>query len=140
KLGMQTQPGNGTAGSPVIVQPVVLIEDPGGNRMTSDSSTRVTVALGTNAGGGTLGGTATVTAVGGAATFTDLSIDKAGNGYTLTFTASPTLAGVTSSPFNVAVGAASKLGMLTQPGNGTGGSALSREPVVLIQDAQGNTI
>ncbi|MBW3661125.1 MAG: hypothetical protein KY397_05775, partial [Gemmatimonadetes bacterium] len=41
----------------------------------------VTVAIGT--GGGTLSGTKTVTAVDGVATFSDLSIDAAGEGYTL---------------------------------------------------------
>ena len=43
----------------------------------------VTVAIGTNPGAGTLAGTKTVTAVHGVATFSDLSIDKVGSGYTL---------------------------------------------------------
>ena len=51
--------------------------------MTSDSSS-VTLAIGTNPGSGTLSGTVTVAAVNGVATFSNLSINKAGTGYTLT--------------------------------------------------------
>ena len=45
------------------------------------------MAIGTNPGGGTLSGTNPVAAVSGVATFANLSIDKAGNGYTLTASA-----------------------------------------------------
>ena len=41
------------------------------------------MAIGTNPGGGTLSGTTTVAAVAGVATFSNLSINKAGTGYTL---------------------------------------------------------
>ena len=41
----------------------------------------VTVAIGTNAGGGTLSGTKTVAASGGVATFNTLSIDKIGRAH-----------------------------------------------------------
>ena len=43
----------------------------------------ITVAIGTNPGGGTLSGTTTVAAVSGVATFSTLSINAAGAGYTL---------------------------------------------------------
>ena len=49
---------------------------------------------------GTLSGTTIVTAVNGVATFSDLSIDKAGNGYTLVAAASG-LTGATSTTFNI---------------------------------------
>ncbi len=54
-----------------------------GNLATSDSSISVTLTLGANPAGGTLGGTTTQTVSGGVATFTNLSIDTAGSGYTL---------------------------------------------------------
>jgi probable HAF family extracellular repeat protein len=60
----------------------------------------ITVALGTNPGGGTLSGTTTVVAVFGVATFSDLSIDEAGTGYTLR-TTSLKLPAVTSAPFDI---------------------------------------
>jgi hypothetical protein len=63
------------------------------------------VAIGTNPGGGTLSGTKTRSAVGGTATFNDLSIDRAGTGYTLT-AASTGLTGATSSTFDIAGGVA----------------------------------
>ena len=81
-LGFTTQPGNGVAGSPLSAQPVVEVQDADGNTVASDTST-VTLAIGTNAGGGTLSGTTSQVAVAGVATFTDLSIDAAGDGYTL---------------------------------------------------------
>jgi hypothetical protein len=50
----------------------------------------VTIAIGHNGGTvlpGTLSGTLTVNAVNGVATFSNLSIDQVGNGYTLVVTA-----------------------------------------------------
>src|SRR5206468_5927342 len=61
----------------------------------------VTIALGTNPSGGTLSGTTTVTAVNGVATFSNVRIDRAGNGYTLQAAASG-LTAATSAAFNVA--------------------------------------
>jgi 23S rRNA pseudouridine955/2504/2580 synthase len=66
------------------------------------------VAIGTNPAAGTLSGTKTVSSVSGVATFSTLSIDKAGTGYTLSAT-SGTLTGATSNAFNVTPGAAAKL-------------------------------
>jgi len=64
------------------------------------ATTSITVAIGTNPASGTLSGTTTVAAVSGVATFSHLSIDKAGTGYTLTASATG-LTGVTSSAFDV---------------------------------------
>src|SRR6266550_2163971 len=50
--------------------------------------------------GGTLSGTTSVNAVNGVATFSTLSINNAGNGYTLTASASG-LTGATSTAFNI---------------------------------------
>src|SRR5207244_3076475 len=60
----------------------------------------VTLAFGTNAGGGTLDGTPTVKAVNGVATFTDLLVTAAGAGYTLV-ASSGSLQAPTSAPFTV---------------------------------------
>ena len=40
----------------------------------------------------------------------------------------------------IAAGAAAQLTFTTQPGTGTGGSALATQPVVAVQDAGGNTV
>jgi len=65
----------------------------------------VTIAIGHNGGTltpGTLTGTLTVTVVNGVATFSDLSIDQLGNGYTLTVTAGGVV-GAESAAFNIGV-------------------------------------
>src|SRR5262249_4026787 len=80
-----------------------------GNLATSDNSDQVTLAIGANPAAGTLAGTTTVTVSGGLATFSDLSIDNAGTGYTLT-ASSDILAGATSGSFNI-----------TSTGGGAGG-------------------
>ena len=60
----------------------VADEDNEGNVLTSFNGT-VTVALATNPGGATLGGTLSVTAQSGVATFSGLTVDKVGTGYVL---------------------------------------------------------
>ena len=57
------------------------------------------MAIGANPGGGGLFGTLTRNAVNGIATFNNLSIDRAGNGYTLVATSGSFTA--TSQPFNI---------------------------------------
>ncbi len=138
KLAFTTQPGGGVAGSSWTQQPVVTIQDASGNTVTS-SSASVTLAIGTNPGGGTLSGTATVAASSGVTTFSGFSIDKLGTGYTLTASSSG-LTGATSSGFNIASGAATQLAFTTQPNGGTVGSAWSQQPLITVQDAFGNTV
>ena len=138
RLVFLTQPGGGTAGVPWAQQPVVVVQDAFGNTATS-SSARVTLTLSSSPPGGALSGTASVTAVNGVATFSGLSVDRAGTGYTLTasFTG---LTSATSAPFSVATGAAARLVFTTQPGNGTAGAPLPQQPVVAVEDGFGNRI
>ena len=87
------------AGFAITPAVTVTVQDAYGNTITS-SNASIAVAIGTNPGGGTLSGTKTVAAVNGVATFSTLSIDKAGTGYTLT-AASSGLTGATSGAFNI---------------------------------------
>ena len=137
KLAFTTQPTNTTGGA-TINSVAVTVQDTYGNTVTS-SNASITVAIGTNPGGGTLSGTKIVAAVNGVATFGDLSIDKAGTGYTLTAATSP-LTGATSNAFNITVGAASKLAFTAQPGGGASSTAWANQPTVTVQDAGGNTV
>ena len=73
-------PGTVLAGSRFGL--IVSAEDSSGIVTTSFNGT-VTVALLNNPGGATLGGTLSVTAQSGVATFTGLTLDKVGTGYTL---------------------------------------------------------
>jgi hypothetical protein len=77
------QPTDTAAGQTMTPVVTVAVVDQFGNVVTSDNSDTVTLAIGANPGGGTLSGTLTVTVVNGVATFSDLSIDLAGDGYTL---------------------------------------------------------
>jgi hypothetical protein len=82
------------SGPPVTVQ---LLE--GNGHLMTGSSAPVTIALGNDPGGATLGGTTTVDAVGGVATFRNLTLNRPADGYTLV-ASSPGLTSATSSPFN----------------------------------------
>ena len=79
---------------------VVAVVDQFGNVLTDDNTDTVTLAIGSNPGGGTLSGTLTVTVVSGIATFSDLSIDLAGAGYTLHASATG-VTGADSGPFTI---------------------------------------
>ena len=137
KLAFGQQPTNAQAATAISPAVTVLIQDAGGNLTTSTAS--VTMAIGTNPGGGTLSGTTTVAAVAGTATFSNLSINKTGTGYTLV-ASSAGLTSATSAPFNITPGPASKLGFTTQPARGVPGIAFAVQPIVAVQDAQGNTV
>jgi len=84
---------------PFGAAPVVEILDAAGARLTG-SSASVTLRLNATVAGLQLVGTRTATAVNGLATFPGLSMDSAGNGFSLTAT-SGTLPAVTSAPFIV---------------------------------------
>src|SRR5205823_5251371 len=131
-----TPPGGSGAGIPLSPQPVVSILDAGGNLVTS-AGDAVHIAIGTNPASGTLSGAATVSATAGIATFSGLSIDKAGAGYTIVAT-SGSLQAATSTAFAVSTGAPAALFFTTQPSGSTGGVALPTPPVVEARDAGGN--
>jgi len=103
KLAFLQQPGNTIFNSAITPAVTVEIQDVDGNRVATATNS-VTIAIGTNPAGGTLSGTLTVNAVAGVATFNDLSINNAGDGYTLT-ASSGGLTGATSNAFNITTGA-----------------------------------
>ena len=138
QLVFTVSPSSSTGGVPFGTQPVVTVLDAYGNTVTTDTS-NVTLAIGTNPSGGTLGGVTTVAAVNGVATFSSLSVNKPGTGYTLT-ASDGALTGATSSAFDIAIGAAAQLGFTTSPDGATAGTAFTQQPVVAVQDAGGNTI
>ncbi len=82
-------------GGPVTVE--VL---DGSGHLDTSSAAAVTVAIGLNPGSGSLSGTTTVVASAGVASFSDLSINATGTGYTLVAT-SQGITSATSDPFNI---------------------------------------
>jgi hypothetical protein len=74
--------------------------DPFGNVVARANSDTIMLSIGTNPSG-TLRGTLTLTVVTGVATFSDLSIDLAGSGYTLHATVGGALPDMDSRPFTI---------------------------------------
>ena len=138
KLVFTQVPVNTRAGATITPSVKVAIQDASGNTVTS-AQDAVTLAIGANPSGGTLGGTLTVAAVNGVATFGDLSIDKAGPGYTLVASAGA-LTGATSAGFDVLPGNASRLVFIVGPGARVVGQTFSPAIQVQVQDAGGNPV
>lgn len=132
-----TQPGGGIAGSAWSQQPVIELRDSFGNRATQALASVSATIVDSNHG--PLIGTATVNAVQGVATFTGLTLNKAGTGRVLSFN-SGTLPSVDSSSFTITPAAASQLIFSQQPVGAAVGSSLSTQPIVQIQDAFGNVV
>ena len=100
-LSFFAQPGNGTVSQVLSIVQVAASDSLGSVDTTFTGI--VSIALGSNATGAGLSGTTAVRANDGIATFTNLSIDKAG---TYTLRASATGAGtITSSSFSITTGA-----------------------------------
>jgi len=97
-LAFNVQPSETVAGG--IITPAVTVTILDGSNNATTSTANVTLAIGANPGGGTLGGTTTVAAINGTATFGDLTINKSGAGYTL-LASSSSLFGATSNPFTI---------------------------------------
>ena len=135
RLAFTGQPSNVTAGSPIQPAVLVAVQDSLGN--TTAVTENVTVAIGTNPGSAALNGTLTVATSGGVATFGNLSINAAADGYTLTAAATGRT-GATSNTFNVTPGGATNLVFTTQPSTTTAGTAITPAVVVTAQDNLGN--
>src|SRR5437660_1744684 len=138
KLVFTVQPSSAAAGAAITPGVQVAVQDAQGNSVTT-ANTSITVAIGTNPASGVLAGTKTVTAVNGVATFSTLSLNAAGTGYTLTATATA-VTGATSNAFNIGAGAAAKLVFTVQPSNTAAGAAITPAMQVAVQDAQGNIV
>lgn len=123
QLGFSGQPTPTVAGATITPAVRVTAYDSSGVPLSGYTGT-ITVAIGSNPGGGTLSGTLAVAAFGGIATFSNLSINNAGNGYTLTATAAG-LTSATSASFNVTPAAPPTPGVpgLVSPSNGASGQS-----------------
>jgi hypothetical protein len=107
-----------------------------GSRASGFSAT-ITVALGSNPGGGALSGSRTVNAIDGRATFSGLSIDRVGAGYTLS-ASSPSLGAVTSVLFDIVAGLPSRIAFLSSPGGQQTAGAPFQRIELEVLDARGN--
>src|SRR5207302_9638674 len=98
----------------------------------------VALAVGANPGSATLGGTTTVSAQGGVASFGNLTLSRAGAGYTLTASGTG-LKTATSSAFNInAVDVAVQF--VQQPASAPAGTTLTPAVTVEVVDDSGNVV
>lgn len=102
KVAFIVEPSDVGVGSAISPPVKVAIQDAAGNTVITATNS-ITVAIGNNPGSGAISGTLTKSAVAGVATFSNLSIDTVGAGYTLVATSSG-LVGGTSAAFNVVNG------------------------------------
>ncbi len=134
KLIVNSSPGSSPAG--VALSPaVVTAEDANGNVATTFTGA-VSVSLNSSVAGASLGGATTVNAVAGVATFSGLTVNKVGTGYSLSV-ASSGLAGSSTGSFDITVGAPAKLVFNAEPGAAAVNASVGGISVA-AQDAQGN--
>ena len=142
RVAFVQQPTIDTAGKSITPAITVELQDASGARVTT-SGVAITIAIGNNAGGSTLGGTVTQNTVNGVATFSNLTLNKTGTGYTLA-ASSPGLTSATSSAFNILPGAPVALRLVTQPCTGSAtcsaGTPLAPSPQFEVLDANGNRV
>jgi hypothetical protein len=137
KLAFFVQPPAApTAGALIAPAIQVEVQDSSGNRIAT-ATDAITLAFGVNAGSGTLSGTKTRSAIAGVATFDDISIDKAANGYTLVATANLLLS-ATSNVFNVVAGGVDHLAVFGITSPLTAGA--SSDVTVEAHDALDNVV
>src|SRR5205823_5727937 len=129
-------PPNGTAGEPLSPAVRVSAIDSSGSVDTAFHGT-VTLTLGEHPEGAALRGTRQLDAVRGVASFADLSINRAGTGYTLVATATG-VRGATSPTFAVAPATAARLAFTAQPHTATVDSVLKPPVQVTALDSLGN--
>lgn len=137
-LVFTVQPRTSTAGTPITPPLEVTVQDASG-KTVSDGAHVVTVALKSNPTGGVLAGTTTIVAADGVAIFSDLSLEKAGDGYMLA-AFSGTLQGATSDPFAVIPAAPAKLAFAVQPVTNVVAEPMTPAVEVVIQDAFANMV
>lgn len=139
KLQFLVQPSNTVAGQ--VITPAVQVEitDGSGTRIPT-ATNAVTIALDQNPSGSVLGGTLTVNAVAGVATFSNLTLSVAMPGAQHTLRATATgLFDATSWPFQSLNPAAAgvRLGFVAQPSNAIAGQNIAPAITVEVQDAYG---
>jgi hypothetical protein len=141
QLVYTTQPSGGIGGLPWTTQPVVTVEDAGGNTAASTASVTLAITSGSGTSGATLTCTSTnpLSAAAGVAAFDGCAIDLSGTGYSLTATSSG-LTSATSSSLNIVAGQATQVVFTTQPGGGTGSTAWATQPMVTLEDDNGNVV
>jgi hypothetical protein len=138
KVVFNVQPSSAIAGAVLSPSVQAQVQDASGATVIGANNT-ITLAIGSNPGGATLRGVASVVSVNGVADFPGLSLDKVGTGYTLTATGAG-LASATSGAFDIAAGAPVKLGFAVEPSDAVAGQRVAPAVIVGVEDAYGNVV
>ena len=139
KLALVAAPGQAVAGALLTPPLSVVVQDAQGRTVDASHATvTVTIAPGTGTGGAHLRGVTTVDATKGAATFSTLSIDSAGDGYVLTAAASGVVS-VSTTSLSVVAGPPAALQIIGQP-TATTGASLAPAPTAVVCDSMGNRV
>jgi len=138
QLAFATPPA-GTVAGQAWASPVTVSALTDAGVVDTGYGATITIALSAGPAGVTPGGTLSVTAVQGLATFNDLHIDRSGSGYQFTASASG-LTSATSTAFAVDPAAPALLVITAQPGDATAGTVLAPAPAVQVQDHFGNVV
>ncbi len=126
------QPAVATACAAISPAPSVQLRDAYGN--DNQGSELVSVWLAGNPASGTLSGQTVVAAQNGRATFDDLWIDRAGDGYSLYASAQASGASALSEPFRVSAGPPTHALVLDQPMRARSRVPLAPAPAAMLLD------
>jgi hypothetical protein len=143
KVVFTQQPTSAASGSALAPAVTADVEDSAGDieSIGTAATDSIGIAIGTNPGSSTLSGTTPKSAVAGVATFSNLSLNKVGTGYTLVATdASRTLPTATSNAFNITAGAATSLSFTQEPTSTIAGATMLPAVTVTVKDANGNVV
>ena len=144
-LSFSTQPVGGVIiNTNFGTMPVVKILDINGDVVASGDDSDLSITLAVKASTAPAGTVLTCTtnpvvASAGVATFAGCKLNHAGTGIVLTATATGADS-ADSSGISITPGAATTLAFQTNPAGATGGSAFATQPVVVVQDANGDTV
>jgi type II secretory pathway pseudopilin PulG len=140
QIAFTSQPtgvASATATTPFSGQPTVAVEDSFGNVVTSATNP---IGLAMNSGTGISVSNCNIPSPTNAGLYVFSGCEGSNYGTNLTLTASsPGLSSATSAKFNI-TNVASQLLFTTQPVAGDSGSALAIEPVLTIEDVNGNVV
>ncbi len=133
KLAIITPAAGAASGAAWTTQPLIEVQDSGNNRVNSSTAT---IAIGTDLG--TLSGNTSVAATSGRVSFSGVSLAATAGTRTITYSST----GLTSATQNLLLtfGAASKLALTTPVAGFVNRTNFTTQPVVEIQDAEGNRV
>ena len=144
QISITTYPGTATGGTPFTTQPVVSVQDRGGNVIPSHNTGKSFVSVEQTVDNAPLlasgGYSLEASFYQGKASFTNLYINQAGGPYTLKFTTDLVIGGTssrTSFPFTVGIGAAHSMMFVddVSAGEAYGGIAFTHQPELRVLDA-----